>query len=170
MIDPDISPDFVWHAEDARIAAQLVDREATPQAIRFFARHHRHLSDYGYWFLLGSLWVSYSGWSDLALWRRLLCSDRPHRDTSLMKPSEMQVFRALPETLTVYRAHRPSETDWIAYTLDRRVAERLATERRGPIRTYQVAKADVVALFLRRGEQEVLVLDPRSAAPVPAHG
>lgn len=169
MIDPDISPDFVWNAEDARIAAQLVDREATPQAIRFFARHHRHLSDYGYWFLLGSLWVSYSGWSDLALWRRLLSSDRPNRPTSLMKPSEWRAFQALPAILTVYRAHRPSETDWIAYTLDRRVAERLATARRGPIRTYQVAKTDVVALFLRRGEQEVLVLEPRCTTPVHEH-
>lgn len=161
VLTPDISPDFVWNAEDARIFAQLIDREATPQAIRFFARHHRHMTDYGFWFALSTLWVSYTGWSDINLWRRLFSSDRPRRETSLMKPSELQVFRELPDTLTVYRAHRPKETDWIAYTLDRTVAERLATERHGPIRAYHVAKTDVLALFLRRGEQEVLILDPR---------
>lgn len=156
----DISPDFIWNAEDASIFEQLLWREGSPSAIQFFARHQRRLTHYGYWFGLGTLWVHYTGFSDLTLWRRLFSSDRPHRETSLMKPSELVAFRALPDRMTVYRARRPGETDWINYTLDRRIAERLATARHGPIKQYWVQRRNVLALFLRRGELEILVLNP----------
>lgn len=159
IADVDVSPDFVWDAEDARIARELVAREGTPQAIRYFARHTRRLSNYGYWFLLGTLWVRYTGFSDLETWRRLFRSERPRRASSLMKPSELRELQNLADPLTLYRAHRLGENDWIAYTLDLSVAQRLARSRQGPICAYRVAKADVIALFLRRGEQEVLVLD-----------
>ena len=62
--------------------------------------------------------------------------------------------------ITVYRAKRPGEKQWIAYTLDLEIAKRFAKERNVNIITkYEVKKRDVLALFLRRGEKEIIVLD-----------
>jgi hypothetical protein len=81
-----------------------------------------------------------------------------------MKPSELAAFEALPATLTAFRAHRPRETDWLSYTLSQRVAERFARERGvREVCEYSVDKSDVLALFTRRAEEEVLVLDPAKA-------
>src|SRR5206468_2126860 len=92
--------------------------------------------------------------------KELFSSTRQKRETGLMKPSELRAFRVLPDTLTVYRAHRPGETDWIAYTLDAETAARFTVERGvSEVTAYEVDKIDVLALFLRRGESEVLILD-----------
>jgi hypothetical protein len=160
----DISPN--WNGSTAgerRVLSELLHYEATPFAIIRFADQQHLLSDYWYWFTLGTLWVSYSGRSDLELWRKLLCSSRSKRQTSLMKPSEWVKFKDLPSTFTAYRAHRPNETTWISYTIDRELAEQWAEERGGYVRTYRLKRSDCLALFLRRGEQEILMLDPNKA-------
>lgn len=158
----DISPHFCGTTEaEARVAERLLRHEGTPEAIREFCRCRNQLGDYMYWFLLGTLWVSYTGFSDLALWKKLFAAPRPNRAACLMKPSELRALQLLPERFVVYRAHRPNETDWIAYTLDRDIAASRFASKRGvsSIHAYEVAREDVLALFLRREEQEVLVLD-----------
>lgn len=160
----DVSPKFRPNAFDSRLAMELMTMEGTPQAILHFAEHANELSAYGYWFLLSTLWVSYSGHSDLGLWRRLFSANRPHRAASIMKPSELTALTALPAALTVFRAHRPGETDWLSYTLSLPVAERFARERQvREVCEYNVEKSDVLALFTRRAGAEVLVLDPARA-------
>ena len=159
----DVSPKFRPNALDSRIAMELLAMEGTPQAIQHFAAHCNELSAYGYWYFLSTLWVSYSGHSDLALWRRLFSARRPHRAASIMKPSELTSLQDLPDTLQVFRAHREKETDWISYTLAYGVAVRFAVERGvREIVEYRAQKSDVLALFLRRQEQEVIILDPAS--------
>jgi hypothetical protein len=160
----DVSPDYRYNKADAKVIAKILPHEATPEAVTLFARHAYKLTDYTYWFLLSTLWVSYTGYSSLDLWRRLLSSTRAGRETGIMKPSELTIFRALPDTLTVYRAHRPEETDWISYTLKPLKAAEFAA-RRGvdQIKEYRISKSDVIALFLRRGEFEVIVLDTAKA-------
>lgn len=156
----DISPDFVYNATDAAIVRRLTLLAETPRAIVEFDRKCRRLSDYGYWFGLSTLWVSYTGFSDLRRWKRLFASDRPRRDTSLMKPSELAAWRRLPDEFPAFRAHRADEDDWIAYTLDPTTAARFARERGIlEVTEYRIRKADALCLFLRRGESEVLVLD-----------
>ena len=138
----------------------IIGREATPEAICFFVDHCDRLTNYEYWFFLSTLWVSYTGWSDLNLWKRLFSSNRSKRKDCIMKPSEVQAYERLPYFVTIYRAHRPNETDWIAYTLDENIAKRFAQERGVKhFSKYKVKKNDILALFLRRGEQEVIVLD-----------
>lgn len=157
----DISPDWKGSTRrERRIITGLVKYQGTPQAIARFAEDCRELSDYWYWFTLGTLWVNYSGHSDLTMWKRLFSAPRPNRATSLMKPSEMRSFDALPERFEAYRAHRTGEQDWIAYTVDRQVAARFADERGVEfVMAYAIAKRDVLALFTRRGEAEILVLN-----------
>lgn len=160
----DISPDFRYSRTDEQTIKKILPYEATPEAIKLFARYEYRLSDYAYWFLLSTLWVSYTGWSDLEVWKRLFSSNRANRETSIMKPSELRVFRALPDRFSVFRAHRPEEKDWIAYTLSTDAVARFAVKRNvQQVTEYQASKADALCLFLRRGESEVLVLDKTKA-------
>lgn len=157
---PDVSPNFKFNKLDAEIIGRVAKHWESPRAIRMFNNVHRPLTDYGYWYLLGTLWVSYSGFSDLNLWRRLFRSPRLNRETSLMKPGEVVAWRALPDELMVYRAHRAGETDWIAYTLIPEKAGEFAVHRGGgEVVEYSVQKKDALCLFTRRGEAEVLILD-----------
>lgn len=142
------------------IARGILEREETPEAITYFSEKSGALSDYSYWFLLSTLWISYTGFSELEHWKTLFGSNRKKRKGSIMKPSEERRFDALPHAITVYRAHRPGETDWIAYTLDEQTVKRFAAERGvSTYSEYQVKKRDALALFLRRGEHEIIVLD-----------
>ncbi|GIO10218.1 hypothetical protein J31TS6_62460 [Brevibacillus reuszeri] len=163
----DISPYFKWNPIDAEIGKKLLEYEATPQAVTCFAEVCEQLTDYAYWFFLSTIWVSYSGQSDLQLWKKLFSSDRTKRKKSIMKPSEVKAFETLPYEILAYRAHREGETDWISYTLDWKTAVRFAQERGvNEIIEYRLRKKDVLALFLRRGEQELLMLDPRRSTSV----
>lgn len=160
----DISPDWKGSTEaERRVIEGILRLKETPFAILDFDKKKRHLGDYWYWFTLSTLWVSYSGWSDLQLWKRLFRSGRPRRNTSIMKPSEWAAYKALPDTITAYRAHRPGETDWISYTLSRSLAERWVEQRGGYLGIYTLRKKDCLALLLRRGEEEVLMLEPNKA-------
>lgn len=166
MIGDDISPDFVPNAFDAQFIRHILKHEGTPKAIRRFAADHFGITDYTYWFLLGTLWVSYTGWSDLDLWRRLFRADRPNRDTSLMKPSELRAFRALPDLIPCLRAHREGETDWVSYTLSIERAVMFARQRGvDRLTRYMLTRDKALCLFLRRGEFELLALDPADATP-----
>lgn len=160
-----ISPEWKGSTrEERRILQGVLAKEATPGAIRHFAKHCSRLGDYWYWFTLSTLWVSYSGHSDLALWKRLLSAPRKGREASLMKPDELEAYYVLPDVVTAYRAHRDGETDWISFTLNPVTAARFAVERGvTEVSQWSVPKKDIVALFLRRGEEELIVLDWKKA-------
>lgn len=167
----DISQD--WKGSSARerqAIDEILRHEATPIAILVFDMHKHRLSHYWYWFVLSTLWVSYSGWSDLNLWRRLFKGNRPRRKTSIMKPSELRVYHKLPDRITAYRAHRPNETDWISYTTDEQLAHRWARQRGGYVYCYELRKSDCIAYLLRRDEKELLMLDPSKAKRLEGDG
>jgi len=156
----DISPNFRPSRMDSSIIQKALEYEGTPRAITYFSEVCDELTDYCYWFLLSTLWVSYTGYSDLELWKQLFSSNRPKRQKSIMKPSELESFNNLPYTFAVYRAHRKGESDWISYTIERGTVIRFARERGAKeIAKYRVYKRDVMALFLRREEQEIIILD-----------
>jgi hypothetical protein len=160
----DVSPDFTPDALSTEVIARVIRHQGSPKAIQIFANECHKLTDYWYWFALSTCWVSYSGWYDLANWRALFMSERPNRQTSIMKPSELRSFKALPELLRVYRAHRQGETDWISYTINLERAAMFAGKRGvSQVGGYQIQKADCIALFLRRDEFELLMLEPARA-------
>lgn len=163
-IQHDISPYFRFNYYDAKVSKKLIELEGTPQAIEYFSKVSKFLTDYSYWFLLSTLWVSYTGFSDLNLWKKLFSSDRPKQKKSIMKPSEVKQYDQLPWFIKAYRVHRLNETDWIAYTLDINTALRFAKERGvKSICEYKIKKRDVTALFERRGEDEIILLDKEKA-------
>lgn len=166
MITPDmrngnISSTFEHDEAGEKMARELIKRS---DAIRYFAANCDDLPDYHYWLLLSTLWVDNTEYADLALWKALFSSDRPGRDRSIMKPNELRAYNALRDREVVYRAHREGEDDWIAYTLSLKVAKRFRQRHQNAtIRKYIVDKSDVLALFLRRGESEIIVLNKNTA-------
>ena len=153
--------------QERRILQGLLKREETPNAIRYFAKNCSKLSDYWYWFSLSTSWVSYSGWSDLNLWKKLFRSKRPKKQSSIMKPDELECFNGFLDEITVYRAHRENEKDWISYTADPHTASKFAVKREvGKIIEYKINKSDIVAFFLRRGEYEIIMLDKCKAVKI----
>jgi hypothetical protein len=157
----DISPYYAPNIHDSKVTKRILRYEGTGRAVVELDKYKSRLTDYGYWFLLSTLWVSYTGYSDLRLWKRLFQSNRPNRKDCLMKPSEVQAFADLPEEgISIYRAKRPNETDCIAYTLDFSVAANWAINRGvNEVHCYSVDKRHITALFLRRNERELIVLD-----------
>lgn len=148
-------------ARDRNHVLRLVELEGTPEAIKYLDQVANEMSHYWYWFCLSTCWVKYSGWSDLALWKKLFSARRPKRAQCLMKPDEYQAFLELPDPVRAYRAHRPGETDWIAYTLSPEKAGMFALQRgASEVSEYLIPKREVIALFLRRNEQEVISLEP----------
>ena len=160
MLEHDISPFSQPSLKDTKIIKKIMRYEATGRAIVEFDKYKQCLTDYCYWFLLSTLCVSYTGWSDLRMWKRLFRSPRPNRTACLMKPSEIRAFDLLPSTVTAYRAKRSNEQDCIAYTLNLEMAAQWAVQRGvKDVHCYTVDKKNILALFLRRNEQEIIVLE-----------
>ena len=124
------------------------------------------LTDIDYWTLLGQVWTdSENIWQVLDGWRNLLASHRAGRE-HLMTAEEQAAHAALPETVTVYRGAVAGRNEaGLSWTLDRAKAawfsgRRMEGKGRPVVLTGTVAKADVLAFFQDRGEDEVLVADP----------
>lgn len=163
-MNKDISPDFIFNEYDAKIGMELIKLEGTPECVVYFNRVKKHLTNYGYWFFLSVIWVKYTGYSNLKLWKNLFALKRPQRETSIMKPSELVLFKKMPDPVLCYRTHRPNEEDWISYTLDINTAIRFAVHRKvDEIKKYIIPKKDIIALFLRRGEYEIICIDKQKA-------
>lgn len=151
---------YKYHWGDQEFVNELLAKtlQESPKAIRLFERRKDNLSPYGYWYFLGTLWVSYSGFYPLKNWIRLFKEKKDHREICIMKPYELEAFGKLPEKIIVYRAHRPDETEWISYTTSLLTAERFSRERKGIIQRYIIDKKDCIAFFLRRNEFELIRL------------
>lgn len=166
----DISPNANATIYDFTVGKKLAELDKTPEAINYFAEKADGLTDFSYWFFLSTCWVSYSGFSDLNLWKKLFSADRSKKLKSIMKPSEYEAYERLGWFVTVYRAHREGETDWIAYTMNKDIAFRFAREREvHAIREYKVKKRDITAVFLRREEDEVIIVNKDCVSFVKEH-
>lgn len=120
------------------------------------------IDDNTFWSLVSDVWIdTENAWQNIGSWSEIFASDRASQH-SLMNEDELQLFHSLPDTLTIYRGcRRDINEDGLAWTLDEQrahwFAERFSNDD-GVVLTRTVSKKDVVALFTRRGEQEVIVL------------
>jgi hypothetical protein len=149
-------------AGDYRHAMWLHER---PHRLNYFARIADRLSDEDYWRTLGTAYVdSENIWQNSALVRHLL-SD-PNRQGSrqmIMDEDDLAKYNTLPETFKVYRGCIAKNKNGMSWTLDPGKAEWFARRlsKKNPIViTGIVNKADVIAYFGGREEQEIVV-DPR---------
>lgn len=148
---------------DSAVAEEIVALEKLGKLTEMqllFDRVAWKLSDYMYCFALSTLWVRHTGNTDLDIWIKHFSSDRAQNKKLLMKPRELDVFALMPAEIKAYRAHRPGETRWIAYTISYDKAMSFAWYRKAEvISEVRVSKKDVVAFFNRRGEHEIIIPD-----------
>jgi hypothetical protein len=91
----------------------------------------------------------------------MLASSRAGREY-MMDDEEREKFAALPDTFTVYRGHQFVNERGYSWTLDRAKARWFAKRLYDPARGCSVAertvqKHECAALFLGRGEQEIVI-------------
>lgn len=165
--DKDISTAFKPNYKDSEIMRELIWMDGDPKSVEYFDQHSRELTDSAYWFGVSTLWVGSSNCADLETWKRLFSSNRPNRAISLMKPSELKALKKLPNKINLFRAQQPGETDWIAYSTSPAIAAKFAAMKGiSEVSVFRVKKPNIAALFLRRGEYEVIVLDKRTVKEV----
>lgn len=146
-------------SQGRKLAAGLIDRENTPDAMKFFEANSRYVRDSTYWYFLACLWISHTGGTDLERWKRLFRSTRPERHY-LMNREELAVYDGLPEVVACCRGHRPGETDWIAYSINPTMAAGFAYRYKNPeIRLYTIPKKHIICFLSRNKESELICLD-----------
>lgn len=117
-----------------------------------------------FWQLAGSVWVdSENIWQSIDLWEDLLATDLPGQHW-MMDKDERKAFRKLPDQLIVYRGSVPGLNEsGLSWTLNHSVALFFAKRfnnahnQGGVIDWGTVAKADAIAFFNGRGEEEIVV-------------
>ena len=120
------------------------------------------IDDNTYWSLASDVWIdTENAWQNIGSWTELFGSDRASQH-SLMSEEELELFASLPDTLTIYRGCRKDiNEEGLSWTLDEQrahwFAERFSNDD-GIVLTRTVSKKEVIAVFTRRGEQEVIVL------------
>lgn len=154
-----ISTAFRYNKSDAKLLSRFMSTDPNAQ-FEVFKSISSELTDHAYWFLLSTMWVNESQIAPISDWKNLFSARRANRNISIMKPNELAAFKALPNKLTLYRAQKANEVDWISYTLDKETALKFARIKdTGEVNEYKVKKYDCLALFLRRGETEIICLD-----------
>jgi hypothetical protein len=117
-----------------------------------------------YWEMMSHVWSdSENIWQHRRAWRQVWLSKEPERDM-VMDATEREHLASLPDGLTIYRGvSLRCAMHGLSWTLDREKAQwfanrRLCFKRRRPIVLQTVArKADVMAYFAGRNEQEIVV-------------
>jgi hypothetical protein len=151
-------------AKNWRTAIWLHERAYRGVALARFAPHIE--SDQDYWSLVTDFWMdSENIHEEPDLWDNLLHADRGSHE-AMMDQDERDTLAELPDRFTVYQGHTDLRDDGWSWTLNRDKAIWFARRFAGfddalpVLSSTRVDKANVHALLLGRGEDEVLI-DPR---------
>jgi len=117
-----------------------------------------------YWKLLAECWVDSENLHQIWNLTDFLYIDRDNRQ-SIMNKQELALYNRLPEEFPVYRGHQRINEEGHSWTLSFSKADRFATryskeDQEAVISQAVCLKSWVVAVFLRRGEYEVVVECP----------
>lgn len=130
------------------------------------------LDDEKFWDLVGDVWTeSENAYEEYETWLEVFHIDRPYR-WAMMDADEREALRNLPETIDIFRGARTSlngeydAAEGFSYTLRKDKARWFADrfkalfhdEAVSEIIHARVATKDVIAYFVARGEEEILVL------------
>jgi hypothetical protein len=118
------------------------------------------LKDTQYWSLLADTWIdTENAWQNRAKWRKLFNSNRPYSNY-LMSEEEDNAMRSLPQMVTIYRGTSFKNEKGLSWTLSKEKAEFFAQRfnaSKGRVLEKQVDKDQILAVFLGRGESEVIL-------------
>lgn len=162
------------HAARAERYHALVNAGQLHEAVFAVERPYRTLvldelaadmNDETYWRTVAAVWIDQENPEDYTdEWRARFNADRPGRE-AMMEPDERSEYDALPGLAVIYRAALgDSDATGLSWTRERKVAEWFARRYRKdeplPVYAALVARSDIAAYWTRRGEYEVLVVDP----------
>lgn len=158
---------YVWlHERPYRLEAFI---ECVPRIFELSMTVEEKREKYKiYWELLGDIWTdSENIWQFQKYWKHLLGNNedldrfRPNKEY-FMSEADRQVFKNLPEELTIYRGYHPGKNrNGFSYSLDKKKAEWFATrfnKRGGKVLTLKVKKSDVFAYTNARNEKEIIYI------------
>ena len=166
LIKDNISPHHLdWSRMDEAVLEEIIAAsELSPgTTLDIFIKYNSRLSHYGYWYMLGLLWNSFAGPRNdegrLNEWMKLFGHNRPKRNACLMKPDEATQLRNLPKKVKVYWDSK--RKTGISYRIEKAT---LPVEPFNP-KDYEayaeIDRENIIALFNRRGETELIILNPR---------
>ena len=131
-----------------------------PYRLQAFLEIQDQLTDTQYWRLLADSWIdTENAWQNRGKWRKLFDSKRPHSHY-LMDETEDNAMNTLPEMVTIYRGSSANNEKGLSWTLSKDKAEFFAqrfAQKRGKVYEQEVRKDQILALFLGRGESEVIL-------------
>jgi hypothetical protein len=117
------------------------------------------LEPHEFWQLFGEVWIDTENqWQHLDWLVAHLLSGRPGKET-MMDEASLEAYRRLPDVVTIHRGHQLVNRHGLSWTLDRDKAEWFAKRfraRRWEVTTRQVAREELIAIMLGRGEREVI--------------
>lgn len=131
-----------------------------PYRLEAFLEIVPHLSDTDYWEQLRGIWLDTENIREQpSLWQAALCASRSGRE-HLMTAESREYLVQLPDPLTVYRGAGRVDPYPFSWTLSRDKARWFANRFNTGGRIYQatLAKPEVLACFLERGEAEIVVV------------
>lgn len=149
---------------DSKIVKQIIEAwdvlHSAPLVLKIFQREHAHLSDERYWEILKAVWII-AGSTDLVHGENFFhyfLSDRPAK-YYFMTPEEAARKRALPETITVYRACNSEDDGGISWTLSEEYALQFQKAfNKKMIRKETVSSDRVWFLIERNAEEELIIM------------
>jgi hypothetical protein len=140
----------------------------TSDKIKLFVKNVDTFSDEEYWRELASAYIMQNYKKiPYKTYYELFTSKRAFRE-KLMSEEEKQLLAQLPETLTIYRggslAEHKSKKYGISWSLDKKIAEQFADtkairdKKEMMVIEKQINKADVIAYFKERQEEEIIYI------------
>jgi hypothetical protein len=155
-------------AEEEKNWDRYVFLHERPHRIHAFQTIMRHFTNAEYWRIFGEVWTDTENlWQNKADFKRLLNSKRPNRE-AMMTEEEIEYMDKLPHEFTVYRGCRKNlNENGMSWTLDYDKAQwfmnRLNRFGDGKILEATIPKHEIYAVFLGRGETEVVWYKRRNA-------
>jgi hypothetical protein len=142
---------------DSAVLGTMLHLEGAALLLYFASQHHRIVDDAAYWCALGVVWVKCGDMGNRNTWLALFQSRRRGK-WKIMKTADRRVWRALPARVKAFRACSPDKDSGSAFSwsMDRKVCERLWPDRQIVERVFP--RERIFAVFMRRGESELLVL------------
>lgn len=145
-ISKDVPKAFEWNAYDAAVADLLIENEKENPAnlLTIFNQYNARLSDFAFWYLLRVCWLRFPSPIHQDHWGRHFCSPRLQRQESLMRPSECDRLRLLPNKIPVVWEVGPGLEWCISYKV---MSDDCLEDIKTPFCVGEVSKENVTALF-----------------------
>lgn len=148
--------------------ASVIWLHERPYRVAAFWAIRKKMDDPTYWRLLQQVLIDTENqWQNKRRIRSLLTTKRRGSSHQMMDEEEQRAFDELPSLITIYRGCMSKNQRGFSWTLSRDRAVWFAKrfDRTGPrVVSALIAKRDVLALLLGRGEQEVLCVPEHANA------